>query len=101
MTLEDIKLYGKSGNSIRPDRVMLPIDKFDWLISEVEQWQQAFHERCDVQLDEFRKFGMDEAAKRCAEIAENTCLSPKYVAALIRKEFNLDNQQNGGNLEPS
>lgn len=38
-------------------------DVLEWLISEVEQWQQKFHDRCDVQLDEFRKAGMREGVE--------------------------------------
>lgn len=33
---EDIKLYGKSGNDIRPDRVTMKIEEFDYLITHNE-----------------------------------------------------------------
>jgi len=38
-------------------------DTLEWLIAEVEKWQQEFHARCDVQLDEFRKVGMREGVE--------------------------------------
>jgi len=72
----------------------LPV--IDWLIREVETWQEKFHDRCDIQLDECRKDGMTEAAMRCAEIAENTFnahhigkCAGDIVAVEIRKEFSL------------
>jgi hypothetical protein len=37
MTTEEIELYGKSGNDIRPDRVTLKIEEFDFLIEEIKE----------------------------------------------------------------
>ena len=62
------------------------LDAAHKILEELEQWQRNFHERCDVQLDEFRKRGMTEAAERCIEIAEQR---DKHVAMVLRKEFPL------------
>jgi hypothetical protein len=56
------------------------------LIAELDEWRTKFHDRCEVQLDEFRKAGMTEAAERCIEIAGPL---DEHVATMLRKEFPL------------
>lgn len=67
---------------------------YEWMIEEIKQWQQKFHERCDTQLDEFRKCGMTDAVIHCVDIinneAKNVVLDRDTVYHLltaIRKEF--------------
>ena len=74
--------------------------QFYWLAERVEllekenaEWKEKFHARCDVQLDEFRKNGMQEAAIRCKEIADSMIchcgIGTDRVGDAIAREFNL------------
>lgn len=79
--------------------------QFYWLAEEVErlekenaEWKQKFHDRCDVQLDEFRKHGMTEASEKCVKICSYAAqhwwtkkghVVAESIEAAIRKEFNL------------
>ena len=84
MTLEEIKQMD-----------IHRIDKkvFDWLIAEAERlqtevsrWKENYQDYCDLQLDLFRKAGMTEAAKRCAEIAfENGCLDTSAASGCMKQ----------------
>jgi len=38
--LEEIKRYGKSGNNIRSDRVMLPMELFDKIVERIETLEE-------------------------------------------------------------
>jgi hypothetical protein len=61
-------------------------ETLEWLITEVEQWQQKYHDRCEVQLDEFRKLGMKEAIEEAVYFVSDELFDP-VTANKIEEHF--------------
>lgn len=58
------------------------------LIDEIKRWEKKYYDRCDYQLDEFRKDGMITAAKRCV-VLTNDCATGYEAVEAIEREFKL------------
>lgn len=89
-TIEKVIKSGSLGEDCQGNRLYLEVtsEMIDWLIVEINQWRTKFHDRCEIQLDEFRKDGMTDAAERCVELS-NDCTTVYEATAAIEREFKL------------
>jgi len=57
------------------------------LVKEVEEWRTKFHDRCEIELDSFRKHGIQEGVDKVIDYVGNV-LFDEQTAYKIDKHFN-------------